>query len=97
MIVYNQSLIRPALEDTTLVRTVLARRKVIDLRSQQPLKVLLREVDHSSTLRAQVHDISNKFYHKNAEFNVHHASWLSSVLLIKCRYCKVDFVRQTSI
>ena len=97
MIVYNQSLIRPAPEDTAPVRTVLTRRKFIDLRSQQPLKVLLREVDHSSTLRAQVHDISNKFYHKNAEFNVHHASWPSSVLLIECRYCKVDFVRQTSI
>ena len=97
MIVYNQSLICPAPEDTTPVHTVLTRRKFIDLWSQQLLKVLLREVDHSSTLHAQVHDISNKFYHKNAEFNVHHASWLSSVLLIECRYCKVDFVRQTSI
>ena len=97
MIVYNQSLIHPAPEDTALVHTVLAHRKVIDLWSQQPLKVLLREVNHSSTLRAQVHDISNKFYHKNAKFNVCHASWPSSVLPIECRYCKVDFVRQTQI
>ena len=70
MVVYNRSLMRSAPEDTALVRTVLSCRKFINLRSQHPPKVLLREVDHSSTLRAQVYDIRNRLYHKDADFNV---------------------------
>ncbi|KIM61087.1 hypothetical protein SCLCIDRAFT_26068 [Scleroderma citrinum Foug A] len=54
MVVYNRSLMRSAPEDTAL---------------HLP-KVLLREVDHSSTLRAQVYDIRNRLYHKDADFNI---------------------------
>ena len=54
MVVYNRSLVRSAPEDTASVRTVLSCRQFIDLQSQHPPKVLLREVDHSSTLRCVV-------------------------------------------
>ena len=74
MAVYNQSLVRSAPEDTTSVHTVLSCRQFIDLQSQHPPKVLLREVDHSSTLHAQVYDIRNRLYHKDADFNVRYAS-----------------------
>ena len=74
MVVYNRSLVCSAPEDTASVCTVLSCHQFIDLQSQHPPKVLLREVDHSSTLRAQVYDIRNRLYHKDADFNVRYAS-----------------------
>ncbi|KIM53382.1 hypothetical protein SCLCIDRAFT_31931 [Scleroderma citrinum Foug A] len=54
MVVYNRSLICSAPKDTA---------------SHLP-KVVLREVDHSSTLHAQVYDIRNRLYHKDANFTI---------------------------
>ena len=74
MIVYNRPLIRSAPEDTTSVCTVPSCQISIDLRSQQLPKVLLKEVDYSSTLREQVYDIRNTLYHRTADLNVRHTS-----------------------